>query len=69
MTIIRVYEVEHPGDEFEALYELKDMGCTRTSVIDRDYYDGEYIVVSADVPDSLNLMALIIERDLCMDVA
>jgi len=68
MTIIRIYEVEHPGDEFEALYELQDMGCTKARVIDRDY-DGEYVVVSAEVPDGLNLMALIIERDLCMEIA
>ncbi len=68
MTIIRIYEVEHQGDELEALYELQDMGCKNARVIDRDY-DGEYITVVADPPEGKNLMAIIIERDLCMELA
>lgn len=68
MAIIHIYEVEHSGDELEALYELEDIGCKNIRVIDRDYEGGEQITVVADPPEGKNLMAFIIERDLCMDV-
>jgi hypothetical protein len=50
---IRVYEVEHAGDEQRALDQLAARGCRDMVVVARDYTD-KAIAVSADAPPGLS---------------
>lgn len=61
----RIYEIEHQGDECEALSELSRIGCLDIEVISRDYIRcecEESIAVQCVVPPHVKLE----EADLCL---
>jgi hypothetical protein len=58
----RVYEVEHQGDEQEAISELLRVGCVSVKVIERDYNGEESIAVECVVPEGVKLS----EAEVCL---
>lgn len=61
-----VYEIEHGGDEENAIEALGKAGCKDLKVLDRDYEGGESIVVSCVLPAGVTKKTEL-ER-LCPDV-
>lgn len=49
----RVYEVEHQGDEAEALHDLRKAGCDNIEVLSRDFEGEESIAVAVDLPEGM----------------
>jgi hypothetical protein len=61
----RIHEVEHESDAAEALNELDKAGCTRVTIIARDY-EAECILVEATLPEGWTLDALEKQTELCL---
>jgi transcriptional/translational regulatory protein YebC/TACO1 len=63
MRTFMIHEIEHSGDEEDALEALAEGGCTDIEVLERDYEGEESIVVRATLPaDLAKLKAVLAER-------
>lgn len=56
---ITIYEIEHEGDEEDALIELQNAGCKAVRVIERAYQDtdgaSESMRVELELPEGLSI--------------
>jgi hypothetical protein len=60
-----IHEIEHQGDEDNALSELVKAGCEGIDVVARDY-DDEVIRVDATLPEGWTLQTLEKMTQLCL---
>lgn len=62
----RLYEIEHQGDESQAVSDLQRAGCTDVRVIARDYDGEESIAVEAVIPEGMTMTQLADAAEVCL---
>jgi len=63
---IRIYEIEHGGDQSHAISELQRVGCTDIKVLACDYEGEESMVVQFTAPEGMTKQQLEEETELCL---
>jgi len=61
----KLYEIEHHGDESNAISELHRVGFENVRVLDRDHENEESISVEAIVPEGMSFSAMLAEAEVC----
>jgi hypothetical protein len=71
MSVKRFYihEIEHQGDEDDAIRGLSRAGCTKIKVLRRDYQEcecEESIAVECELPEGMTLRQLERKAEVCL---
>ena len=69
MARFRIHEIEHQGDESDAISALLGAGCVSVKVLSRDYQEcecEESIAVECDLPEGMTLRQLEEKAELCL---